>query len=305
MCETQGVPCLSTVVPWQAWYFGRQADPANPVPFKFTTMFFFGVEAFGGCFVPMWNRIPTNKVVGGMFPNDPDGNAFRDAWPAIIKDAGYTCVDGGAYTDGTTDYTSMISQVQVSKDCEIFINAPLPPGLQHVLEAGGPAGLQAEARHRGEGAAVPGGHRGARRPGQQHRHRPVVGPDHAVQVVADRRDGQELADAYQSDSGKQWLQTLGSTYSLFEVAQVALTAVERPARQEAVAAELQKVSYDGMSGPLDFTKGPRRPGIGDRSHPGRRPVEARARSYPWEMVVVDNSLNPDVPIGGDLVATNP
>ncbi len=32
VCETQGVPCLSTVVPWQAWFFGRQADPANPSP---------------------------------------------------------------------------------------------------------------------------------------------------------------------------------------------------------------------------------------------------------------------------------
>jgi branched-chain amino acid transport system substrate-binding protein len=27
--------------------------------------------------------------------------------------------------------------------------------------------------------------------------------------------------------------------------------------------------------------------------------------FPWEMVVVDNSLNKAVPIGGDLVATNP
>ena len=29
VCEAQGVPCLSTVVPWQAWYFGRQARPGE------------------------------------------------------------------------------------------------------------------------------------------------------------------------------------------------------------------------------------------------------------------------------------
>ena len=85
ICEAQGIPCLSTVVPWQAWFFGRQADPANPKPFKYTTMFFFGAETFGGCFVPMWNRVTTDKVVAGMFPNDADGNAFRGVWPDVIK----------------------------------------------------------------------------------------------------------------------------------------------------------------------------------------------------------------------------
>src|SRR5258705_349412 len=84
-------------------FVSPQADPAKPKPFTYTTMFFFGVDQFGGCFVPMWERISTDKVVAGMFPNDADGNAFRGAWPAIIKKAGYTWVDGDAYTDGTTD----------------------------------------------------------------------------------------------------------------------------------------------------------------------------------------------------------
>lgn len=47
ICEAQGTPCLSTVVPWQAWFFGRQADPANPKPFKYTTMFFHPARADG------------------------------------------------------------------------------------------------------------------------------------------------------------------------------------------------------------------------------------------------------------------
>jgi branched-chain amino acid transport system substrate-binding protein len=121
VCETQGVPCVSTVVPWEAWYFPRQADPKNPQPFKFTTMYFFGVESFGGCFIPMWDRIPTNKIVAGQWPNDPDGSAFRGAWPGMAKAAGYTMVDGGAYADGTTDYTSMINKFK-AHDCEIFTN---------------------------------------------------------------------------------------------------------------------------------------------------------------------------------------
>ena len=112
----------------------------------------------------------------------------------------------------------------------------------------------------------------------------------------------DLADAYQAKSGQQWLQSLGSTYSLFEVAKNALTAVDDPHDRKAVASELQSMSYTGMSGPLDFTKGPV-PGVGIVQPVG---VQWKAGTqFPWEMVVVDNSLNPSVPIGGDLVATNP
>ena len=57
-----------------------------------------------------------------------------------------------------------------------------------------------------------------------------------------------------------------------------------------------------MSGPLDFAAGPF-PGIGIVNPVG---VQWKpGTDYPWEMVVVDNSINPAVPIGGDLVATNP
>ena len=301
VCETQGVPCLSTVVPWQAWFFGRQADPAKPVPFKFTTMFFFGVEAFGGCFVPMWDRIDTNKVVGGMFPNDPDGNAFRDAWPAIIKDAGYQFVDGGAYTDGTTDYSSMISKFK-SKDCQVFINAPLPPDFNTFWKQAAQQGYKPKLATVAKVLLFPADTEALGDLVNNIATDQWWGPTMPYTSSLTGETAQDLANAYQSDSGNQWLQTLGSTYSLFEVAQVALTASSDPHDKEAVAAELQKVSYEGMSGPLDFAKGPF-PGIGIVNPVG---VQWKpGTDYPWEMVVVDNSINASVPIGGDLVATNP
>ena len=42
-CEGLGVPCLSTIAPWEAWYFGRGAKPGEPSPFKWTFHFSFGV----------------------------------------------------------------------------------------------------------------------------------------------------------------------------------------------------------------------------------------------------------------------
>src|SRR5690349_3240845 len=72
--EAAGVPCISTVVPWEAWYFGRGAKPGQPSPFRFTYHFCFGVrEAFDN-YTHLWPQVATNKKVGVMWPNDADGN---------------------------------------------------------------------------------------------------------------------------------------------------------------------------------------------------------------------------------------
>ena len=93
-------------------------------------MYFFGVEQFGGCFVPMWDRIHaqlhTNKIVAAAFPNDSDGNAFRAVFPPIVTAAGYKMVLSAPYPDGTTNYSSMISQFKSAK-ADFFTNVPLPP----------------------------------------------------------------------------------------------------------------------------------------------------------------------------------
>ena len=311
VCETQGVPCLSTVVPWEAWYFGRQADPTKPEPFKFTTMFFFGVEAFGGCFVPMWNRIANDKVVAGMCPNDADGNAFRDAWPGMAKAGGYSLVDGGAYQDGTTDYSSMISKFK-SKECDIFINAPLPPDFNTFWKQAAQQGYKPKLATVAKVLLFPADTEALGDLVANIATDSWWGPFMPYKSSLTGETSKQLADAYQTSSGKQWLQSLGSTYSLFEIAKIAFAAVDDPHDKNAVAAELFKVNYTGMSGPLDFTVGPHLnpadsssptvPGIGIVNPVG---VQWKTGTdYPWEMVVVDNSINPAVPIGGDLVATN-
>lgn len=95
-CEAAGVPCISTVMPWQAWYFGRGAKPGQPSPFKWTYHFGFGVGEFSQCYISQWNLIETNKKVGVLYPNDADGNAIRANLAPILTKAGFSIVDPGA-----------------------------------------------------------------------------------------------------------------------------------------------------------------------------------------------------------------
>lgn len=298
-CEASGVPCVATIVPWEAWFFGRGATPTTP--FTYTTMFFFGLAEFAGCFVPMWDKMSTNKVVAEMYPNDPDGGAFRANFEPLVTKAGYKNLDGGPYADGTTDFTSMISKFK-SGNAQLFSNVPLPPDFNTFWKQAVQQGFKPRLATVAKVLLFPAD-------------TTALGdlviniatdcwwsPFHPYTSTLTGQTAKQLADGFEQSTGQQWLSSLGSVHSLFEIAHAALTGVDDPKDKFAVAAKLKTLSYAGISGPLDWTKGPV-PGVAIQ-----QPVGVQWRKgtkYPYSMFVVDNSLNKDVPTNGDLQPTNP
>src|SRR3984957_17024772 len=129
--ESLGTPLICSNVPWEPWYINLGGNPGKPtLKPKYVVMYFLGAEHLVECFIPMWNRIHdqlhTDKVVAAAFPNDSDGNAFRMVFPPIVQGAGYKFDMSSAYPDGTTNYSSMISQFKADK-ADFFTNVPLPP----------------------------------------------------------------------------------------------------------------------------------------------------------------------------------
>src|SRR3984957_17400408 len=129
--ESLGTPLICANIPWESWYINLGGNPGKPtLKPKYVVMYFLGAEHLVKCFIPMWDRIHaqlhTDKVVAAAFPNDSDGNAFRMVFPPIAQGAGYTFDMSSAYPDGTTNYSSMISQFKADK-ADFFTNVPLPP----------------------------------------------------------------------------------------------------------------------------------------------------------------------------------
>src|SRR5207249_791046 len=126
-CEANHVPCISSVAPWQPYFFGRKGDPAKG--FKYTYHFFWGLEDIIGVFLRMWAQVPTNKVVGAIWPNDPDGNAWSDGklgFPPPLRKAGYRIVDPGRFPDLNDDFSSQLSRFKAGK-AQIVTGVPIPP----------------------------------------------------------------------------------------------------------------------------------------------------------------------------------
>ncbi|MGH7665964.1 MAG: ABC transporter substrate-binding protein [Candidatus Dormibacteria bacterium] len=305
VCESQGVPCVSTVCPWESWYYAGlgATPPGTTQKFKYNTLFFFGVPEFGKTFVPMWNRIKstydTNNVIACMWPNDADGNAFRMGWPPIMTAAGYTYVDGGAYPDGQTDYTSMISLFK-SKNCDFFTNAPLPPDFNVMWKQAYEQGFKPKLAVVAKVLLFPVDTQALGSLVKNIATDAWWTPFHPYHSSLTGETAKQLADGYESSTGQQWTQSLGSTYALFEIAHQAFARASDPHDRDEVAAQLQSMTIQTINGHLDFTAGPV-PGVaiiepvGVQWKPGTK--------YPFSMYVVDNSANKAVPINGKLEPT--
>jgi branched-chain amino acid transport system substrate-binding protein len=302
VCQAQGVPCLSTVVPWESWYAGLGGNPLQPTKtFDYTTMFFFGLPEFLGTFAPMWNRISTDKVVACQYPNDSDGNAFRGGFEPLIKSVGYTVVDGGAYTDGTADFTSMLSLFK-SKDAEVFSNCPLPPDFNTFWKQASQQGWKPKIATVAKVLLFPADTVALGALVKNIATDSWWGPYMPNKSSLTGQSAKALADAFTASTGNQWVQSIGSTYSLFEVAKEAFTAASDPHDKAEVAKAFHNVNYTGMCGPINFAGGPA-PGVGIIKPVGVQWKPGTGKD-PFEMVVVDNSLNKKVPIGGTLEPTN-
>src|SRR3984957_19037915 len=125
--EVNEVPCITTNCPWQPYFFGRNGDPKKG--FTWTYHFFWGLEDVIASYLPMWDSVPTNKVAGGLFPNDADGNAWGDpqhGLPPALTQAGYKLLDPGRYQVMNNDFTSQITQFKQA-GAEIVVGNMIPP----------------------------------------------------------------------------------------------------------------------------------------------------------------------------------
>jgi branched-chain amino acid transport system substrate-binding protein len=303
-CEAAGVPCLSTVMPWEAWYFGRGAKPGQPSPFKWTYHFGFGVDEFYRTYVSQWNLIATNKKVGVMYPNDADGNAIRAVLAPKLASAGFTIVDPGAYETGTTDYSSQIALFK-SEGVEIFNSFPIPPDFAAFWRQAAQQGLHKQIKicQVAKTGLFPSGIEALGKLGLNiasaaywHKAFPYKSPLTGL-------SGPELADGYEAASGKQWTQQLGATMSLLDAGMEAIKASSDPKSKVAVAKSISTLKTSTMIGKVDFTSGPV-PNVSPGPIIGTQWVASNGGKFALDYVVTEHATDPSVPVSAKLIPYN-
>ena len=305
-CEAAGVPCLSTGMPWESWYFGRGAKPGKPSPFHWTYHFGFGVPNFSKAYISQWNGpVKTNKRVAFLMPNDADGNALRNIFKPILEKAGFTVIDPGGYEDGTTDYSVQIGKFK-AENCEIFTTGPIPPDFAVFWRQAAQQGYtrMVKIAQIAKTCLFPSQVEALGSLGPKLATVAFWHPSFPYKSSLTGLTSQELADKYEKDTGKQWNQMLGDNTALMDAGVAALKSSDNPKDKESLVKALAALKVMTPVGHLDWTKGPV-PNVYPMIFAGTQWLKSKPGSkFPIDMVVTDNADDPNVPIGAKLVPYN-
>ena len=255
-CELNGVPCVTNDTPWQPHFFGRGGDPASG--FEWTYHFFWGLEDVIGSYTNLWEQVETNKVVGALFPNDSDGNAWGDAklgFPPVLKEKGFQLVDLGRYQSPSDDFSSYIYEFK-KQGVEIVTGVIPPPDFANFWTQAGQQGFNPKVVTMAKASEFP----AAIAPFGERADGLTVevwwSPAHPFNSGLTGQTSAELAKAYTDATGRQWSMPLGFKHSLFEVAIDVLKRSEGPGNPEAIRNAIAATDYNSIVGPINFATGP-------------------------------------------------
>ena len=302
-CEAAGIPQVSTVQPWEAFYFGRGAKPGGKNPFKWTHHFSFGTADFAGAYISQWNGpVKTNKKVGVLWPNDADGNAIRASLGPILQKAGFTIVDPGPYEDGTTDYTAQITKFK-AENCQIFNTFPLPPDFATFWRQATQQGYanQVKIAQIAKAGLFASEIVALGSLGYNLATAIYWGPTWPYRSLTLRMTNQQLSKAYTKATGRQWLQQLGATVAVFEVGLAALKASKNPKSKAAVARAFKTLVAATPLGAVNFARGPIPGTIANGPIIGSQWVKTSGR-FKVEARVTENHDDKKIPVAREAEA---
>lgn len=294
--ELNEIPCISTNCPWQPWFFGRGGVPDTG--FQYTYHFFWGLEDIIANFTAIWDESGAAKVVGGLFPNDADGNAWGDpalGLPGPLQAAGYSLIDPGRYQPLNNDFTSQIAAFKAA-GCEIVTGVMIPPDFATFWSQAAQQGFNPKVVTIGKALLFPAsvealGDRGAGLTTEV-----WWTPDYPFSSSLTGESAKQLGDSYVAASGKPWTATLGFAHAIFEVALDVVKRAEDLTDKAAIMAAIAATDLQTIVGPVNWAGGPMK-------NVTKTPMAGgqwQRNGDNLELVIVNNKQNPNLPLTGQL-----
>jgi branched-chain amino acid transport system substrate-binding protein len=298
LADARGVPALSTMAPWQAFVIGRGAMPGPDYKgFPFSFHIGFGVGEMLTNYVAMWDEMPTNKLVGTFWQDDPAGRSFGSPQmgvPAVAAKAGYKEVQGGFFQMATNDFSNQISAFK-NAGAEIVVGYTSPEQMVVFLNqmaqsryqpkictiAGAPlfpASVEALGSH-GDGLTT----------------EVWWTPDWPYKSSITGQSARELADDWEKNSGQQWTQPLGYLMAVWEAGLAALKNSGDPKNKVGVRDAIKNLDMETITGPVNF-KGTHIPSVAITPMTGGQWRLNKGGKYKYELLVVSNKTSPDIPV---------
>ncbi len=294
--EVNEVPCITTNCPWQPYFFGRKGDPTKG--FTWTYHFFWGLEDVIGSFLALWDELPTNKSVGGLFPNDADGNAWGDAklgFPPALAQAGYKLIDPGRYQLMNNDFTSQISAFKAA-NCEIVTGNMIPPDFATFWSQAAQQGFRPKIVTIGKALLFPSVIDSLGVRGNGLTSEIWWTPHHPFKSGLTGQSSKDLTDAYMKATNRPWTQPIGFQHALFEVAIDVLKRAKNLNDPQSILDAIVATNYKSIVGPVQWSGKPVK-------NVTKTPLVAgqwQRKDGKFALVIAENKTAPEIPVGGKL-----
>ena len=299
-CELNEVPCITTVAPWQPYFFGRNGDPATG--FEFSYHFFWGLEDVIANFLNLWDDSGiTAKNVAGLFPNDADGNAWGDpelGLPKPLAARGYNMIDPGRYQVMNNDFTSQISAFK-DAGCEIVTGNMIPPDFATFWSQAAQQDFNPKVVTIGKALLFPSVIESLGARGDGLTTEIWWTPSHPFASSLTGETAGQLAEGYTAATGRTWTQPIGFVHALFEIAADVARRAEALDDAYSVTEALAATNLDTIVGNVNW-------GGGDLN-PVKNVVRTPLVAGQWQLadgkpnlVITNNKEAPEIPVGGEM-----
>lgn len=294
--EINEVPCITTDCPWQPYFFGRNGNPAEG--FQNTYHFFWGLEDVIGAFLDMWDKSGVAKTVGGLFPNDADGNAWGDAelgLPKPLAAAGYTLTDPGRYQPLSDDFSNQIAAFK-DAGCEIVTGNMIPPDFATFWSQAAQQGFNPKIVTIGKALLFPSVIESLGDRGNGLSSEVWWSPHHPFSSSLTGASAKELAEGYTASSGRPWTQPIGFKHALFEVVADVVKRAADLGDPAAIVSAIAATNLNTIVGPVDWSKGP----VKNVTKTPLVSGQWQSDNGKMDLKIVANTNAPNIPLTGEL-----
>lgn len=294
--EINEVPCITTDAPWQPYFFGRNGNPAEG--FRSTYHFFWGLEDVIGVFLDIWGQSGAAQKVGGLFPNDADGNAWGDAklgLPPALGDAGFDLIDPGRYQPLSDDFSNQIAAFK-DAGCEIVTGVMIPPDFATFWAQAAQQGFNPKVATIGKAILFPSVVESLGDRGDGLTSEVWWSPNHPFSSSLSDISAKDLAGGYTQATGRPWTQPIGFKHALFEVAADVIRRSEDLEDPEAIVAAIAATNLDTIVGNVNWSTGPV-PNVSKTPLVGG---QWQRDGGMLDLKIVANAQQPDIPTTGEL-----
>ncbi len=297
VCERYGVPCIATQSP---------VDPlANSLEqFNWTYDFFYTLDEVYESQRALWTKAGyapgSGAKVGLLFANDTDGTSWHDLFVRRLAEDGYTVVDPGQYPSRTTDFTSVANTFK-NEQIDLIAGTNIPPDFMNAYSAIIAAGVEVGCVTMGKCALL----------------------QSDVEALGDLADGimtqvwwaptnpfvsdltgvscSEINEKYMAENGRVMPQPTAFAYAGLELAVQTFTKAGTT-EKNAVLKAIGELTCQTIVGSVDYSK----------QQKGLRYSSSVLTGGQWQrdengtlvLVIIDNSLYPEIPITGEYLPGN-